>query len=96
MSETIEPGEDFVADAARRVALNGPEHADNRDLVVLEALQIVSAADPGTELILVTHSHQGDPREYLHSRLESAAGRDALVDFLGRRNGGGFLTRVLV
>lgn len=79
-------------DASWSANLEDPEHADDRDLVVEEALDAVRATTSGTHVNLVTHGEQGHPEEYLYPILHEEF--DATVEYVDQCGCGGHVTRV--
>ncbi|WP_255171558.1 CGCGG family rSAM-modified RiPP protein [Natrononativus amylolyticus] len=75
--------------------LEHPRHADDRDLVVAEALDAVERTAAGCHVNLVTHTAHGHPSTYLYDALEAAF--DALeYEYVDRCGCGGHVTRVHV
>ena len=72
--------------------LEGPEHAEDRALVVEEALDAVRATAPGTHVNLVTHADHGHPEDYLYLLLREEF--DATVEYVDQCGCGGYVTRV--
>lgn len=75
--------------------LEQPRHADDRALVVEEALDAIDATAGGRHVNLVTHDELGHPSEYLYDALGERGDtiRFAYVDECGC---GGHVTRVHV
>ena len=78
------------------VNLEGPEHADDRPLVVGEALRAVEQTAPGYFVNLVTHGDHGHPSEYLYDVLRDDFGESVRVEYVERCGCGGYVTRVHV
>lgn len=78
------------------VNLEGPEHAENRPLVVDESLRAVEQTAPGYFVNLVTHSDHGHPSEYLYGALRDEFGESVRVEYVERCGCGGYVTRVHV
>lgn len=77
------------------VNLETGEHAENRPLVVGEALRAVEQTAPGYFVNLVTHGNHGHPSEYLHDALRDEFD-DVRVEYVERCGCGGYVTRVHV
>lgn len=75
--------------------LETPAHADNRDLVLAEAMDAVKQTAPGTHVDIVTHERHGHPSGYLYSALESVISNGTVRD-AGRCTCGGYVTRVAI
>jgi len=74
-------------------ALEDPVHAEDRALVVAQALDAVRLTAPGTHVNLVTHGDHGHPEGYLYDVLDAAF--DGLdYRFVERCGCGGYVTRV--
>ncbi|WP_290813239.1 CGCGG family rSAM-modified RiPP protein [Halovivax sp.] len=79
--------------------LEEPRHADDRELLVDEAIDAVEATAPGYHVNLVTHGAHGHPREYLWPALEehaTRAGESIEWTYVDRCGCGGHVTRVHV
>lgn len=75
--------------------LEQPEHADNRELVVAQAIEAVRHTATGNHVNLVTHSQQGHPEDYLFDALTDAV--DGIeVTYVQQCGCGGYVTRVFV
>lgn len=77
-------------------ALDRPVHADDRALVVEQAIEAVEKTARGTHVDLVTHAVHGDPETYLYSHLESEFGSRITVEYVRRSDDGGHVTRAHV
>ncbi|WP_254863065.1 CGCGG family rSAM-modified RiPP protein [Halovivax gelatinilyticus] len=53
--------------------LEAPHHADDRDLILAEAIDAIEATGSGYHVNLVTHAEHGHPDGYLWPHLESYA-----------------------
>jgi putative CGCGG family rSAM target protein len=79
-------------DTSWSASLEGPEHAEDRDRVVKEALDAVRATATGVHVNLVTHADHGHPEDYLYPILDEAF--DATVEYVDQCGCGGYVTRV--
>lgn len=77
-------------------ALEGPEHADSRELVVEEGMEAVRGTAEGYFVNLVTHGDHGHPADYLRDRLRDEFGDSIRVEYVDRCGCGGYVTRVHV
>jgi putative CGCGG family rSAM target protein len=73
-----------------------PEHADDRERVVADALDAVDRTAPGYHVNLVTHGDHGHPETYLYDELADAFGDDAAWEYVEQCGCGGHVTRVRV
>jgi putative CGCGG family rSAM target protein len=98
---------DATHDDAERVAsevhenswsatLEGPEHADDRDFVVAQAVDAVEKTAPGYHVNLVTHGNHGHPETYLYDALAEAFGDSVDWRYVEQCGCGGHVTRVHV
>lgn len=78
------------------INLEKPRHAEDREVVLAEALDAVERTAAGTHVNLVTHEAHGDPREYLFEHLADALGDGINWEFVERCGCGGYVTRVHV
>lgn len=93
--ESREPVTRNVHDRPWIADLETDAHAENRQLLVAEALDAVEQTTPGTRLDVVTHERHGHPSGYLYAALESRAPSVDVSDG-GRCDCGGYVTRVRV
>lgn len=95
MSETANPVTDHVHHNSWSANLEKPEHADDRELVVAEAIEAVEHTAAGNHVNLVTHGDQGHPEEYLFEALgERFDGIE--IEYIEQCGCGGYVTRVHV
>jgi putative CGCGG family rSAM target protein len=101
MSETTVPSHDDVAPVTDRVHDNSwsanlerEVHADDRDLVVAQALDAIEHTTPGNHVNLVTHGAHGHPETYLYDVLEETG--DVTFEYVEQCGCGGHVTRVHV
>jgi putative CGCGG family rSAM target protein len=76
--------------------LEQPEHADDRDLVVAQAVDAVEHTAPGHHVNLVTHGDHGHPETYLFDALGEAFGVAVDWNYVEQCGCGGHVTRVRV
>jgi len=76
--------------------LEGPEHADDEELVVEQAIEAVDRTADGYHVNLVTHGDLGHPSEYLFAALADADGEDWCWEYVEQCGCGGHVTRVYV
>lgn len=74
--------------------LESEKHADNKKLIIEEALDAVRQTRPGQYVDLVTHASQGHPATYLYPVLKST--NEIEIADSGRCSCGGFVSRVWV
>lgn len=75
--------------------LESPAHAEDRRLVVDEAIDAVEQTAAGTRVDVVTHERHGHPAEYLYPRLDTRFDGLELSDD-GRCHCGGYVTGIVV
>jgi len=92
-AETVTKG---VHDTSWSANLEKPRHADDRALVVEEALAAVANTAPGTHVNLVTHAEHGHPEGYLYDALAEAVGDAADWEYVEQCGCGGHVVRVHV
>ncbi|MFC6823531.1 CGCGG family rSAM-modified RiPP protein [Halopelagius fulvigenes] len=93
--ESVEPITDRVHDNSWSANLEHPVHADDRELVVRQALDAVAHTTAGNHVNLVTHGDHGHPETYLYEELE-ASDHDVEWEYVERCGCGGHVTRVHV
>ncbi len=87
---------DHVHENSWSANLEGPEHAEDRDLLVRQAIEAVEHTTAGNHVNLVTHGDHGHPEEYLFEALESAFGDDVDAEYVEQCGCGGHVVRVEV
>lgn len=92
----MEPVTDRVHDNSWSANLEKPEHADNRDLIVEQALSAIEHRAPGNHVNLVTHGEQGHPETYLYEVLEQAYGNGLDWEYVEQCGCGGHVLHVHV
>ncbi len=93
--DDVEPITDRVHDNSWSANLEQPVHAENRDLVVEQAVEAVEHTAPGNHVNLVTHGEHGHPEGYLYETLDSHVG-DIEYEYVEQCGCGGHVTRVYV
>ncbi|MFB6233565.1 MAG: CGCGG family rSAM-modified RiPP protein [Haloarculaceae archaeon] len=90
-----EPITDRVHDTSWSANLEQPQHGDDRDLLIDQAIDAIEHTEPGYHVNLVTHGNHGHPSEYLYDALDAAA-IDAKIDYayVEQCGCGGHVTRV--
>jgi len=76
--------------------LEEPRHAEDRDLVVRQAVEAVEHTAAGYHVNLVTHGDHGHPEDYLFGALSDAFGDDVDAEYVEQCGCGGHVTRVHV
>lgn len=91
-----DPVTDHVHENSWSANLEGPEHAEDRDLLVRQAIEAVEHTAAGNHVNLVTHGDHGHPEGYLFEALESAFGDDLDAEYVEQCGCGGHVVRVEV
>ena len=89
-----DPVTDHVHENSWSANLEGPEHADDRDLLVRQAIEAVEHTAAGNHVNLVTHGNHGHPEEYLVDALEAELGGDVDWEYVEQCGCGGHVVRV--
>lgn len=77
--------------------LEHPEHAEDRELLLAEAVDAIRNTASGYHVNLVTHGAQGHPSKYLFARLEDLdSEREIEWEYIEQCGCGGHVTRVHV
>lgn len=92
----VEPVTDRVHDTSWSANLEKPHHADDRDLVLEQAVDAVEHTAPGNHVNLVTHEAHGHPGGYLFPALAETFGDDLEWEYVDQCGCGGYVTRVHV
>ncbi|MEF8786154.1 MAG: CGCGG family rSAM-modified RiPP protein [Haloarculaceae archaeon] len=93
--DDVEPITDTVHDNSWSANLEKPQHADDRSLVVDQALDAIEHTTSDNHVNLVTHGDHGHPSEYLYDALENAI--DGVnYEYIEQCGCGGHVTRVHV
>jgi putative CGCGG family rSAM target protein len=92
-----EPVTDRVHETSWSANLEKPEHGEDRELVVRQAIDAVDHTAAGTHVNLVTHEAHGHPSEYLYAELDSEFGaEDVDWEYVDQCGCGGHVVRVHV
>ncbi|WP_207592844.1 CGCGG family rSAM-modified RiPP protein [Halomontanus rarus] len=95
--EEAEPVTDHVHENSWSANLEKPTHAEDRDLVLEQAVDAVEHTAPGHHVNLVTHGNHGHPEGYLYDELEAATdGEELEWEYIDQCGCGGHVTRVHV
>jgi putative CGCGG family rSAM target protein len=92
----IEPITDHVHENSWSASLEQPPHADDRDLVVAQAIDAVEHTASGTHVNVVIHGDHGHPSTYLYDALAEAFDETVDWEYVDRCGCGGHVTRVHV
>lgn len=77
--------------------LEKPEHAEDRELIIEQAIEAIRYTESGYHVKLVTHGDHGHPANYLYSKLEDAPiERPFDWQYIEQCGCGGHVTRVNV
>jgi putative CGCGG family rSAM target protein len=92
-----EPVSDDVHENSWSANLEQPEHAEDRDRLIQEALDAVEHTASGYHVNLVTHGAHGHPEGYLFEALAEAYDQsDVTWEYIEQCGCGGHVTRVYV
>lgn len=92
-----EPVSDDLHENSWSANLEQPEHAEDRDRLVEEAVDAVEHTATGYHVNLVTHGDHGHPAEYLFDALSDAFDEgDVTWEYIEQCGCGGHVTRVHV
>ncbi|MFB6352631.1 MAG: CGCGG family rSAM-modified RiPP protein [Halobacteriales archaeon] len=94
--DDAEPVTDHVHHNSWSANLEQPRHADDRGLVVEQAVEAVDHTAPGYHVNLVTHADHGHPEGYLYEALDEAVGDRCRWEYVEQCGCGGHVTRVHV
>ncbi|WP_436928943.1 CGCGG family putative rSAM-modified RiPP protein [Halosimplex halobium] len=94
--DDVEPVTDRVHDNSWSANLEKPHHAEDRDLVVSQALDAVEHTAPGNHVNLVTHGEHGHPETYLYDVLEEYFGDAIDYEYVEQCGCGGHVVRAHV
>ncbi|WP_435320467.1 CGCGG family putative rSAM-modified RiPP protein [Haloarchaeobius sp. TZWSO28] len=94
--DAVDPVTDTVHDNSWSANLERPAHADDRDLVLAQAVESVEHTAAGNHVNLVTHGDHGHPETYLFEHLADRFGDDISCEYVEQCGCGGHVTRVSV
>jgi len=92
--DDVEPVTDHVHDNSWSANLEKTHHAEDRSLVVSQAVDAVEHTAAGNHVNLVTHGDHGHPETYLYDALDEHAGID--YEYVEQCGCGGHVVRVHV
>lgn len=92
--DDVEPITDTVHDNSWSANLEQPRHAENRSLLVEQALDAVGHTTAGNHVNLVTHGDHGHPSEFLYDELDALDGIS--YEYIEQCGCGGHVVRVHV
>jgi putative CGCGG family rSAM target protein len=95
-SSDVEPVTDQVHEHSWSANLEQPPHADDRDLVVAQAIDAVEHTGSGTHVNVVTHADHGHPSTYLYDALGEAFDDAVDWEYVEQCGCGGHVTRIHV
>ncbi|MDZ7688320.1 MAG: CGCGG family rSAM-modified RiPP protein [Halobacteriales archaeon] len=78
------------------VNLETDDHAEDRTLVVEQAIEAVEQTAPGYFVNLVTHGDHGHPSDYVYDALRDTFDDSVRLEEVDRCGCGGYVTRVHV
>jgi len=90
-----EPVTDRVHDNSWSANLEHPEHADDPDLVVTQAVDAIAHTTAGNHVNLVTHGDLGHPETYLYDALAEHV-EDVSLEYVEQCGCGGHVVRAHV
>ena len=91
-----DPVTDRVHENSWSANLEGPDHADDRDRLVSQAIDAVEHTAAGNHVNLVTHGAHGHPEAYLFDALEAAFDDGVDWEYVEQCGCGGHVVRVHV
>jgi putative CGCGG family rSAM target protein len=92
-----EPVTDRVHDNSWSANLEKPEHGEDRELVLQQAIDAVEHTADGNHVNLVTHANHGHPSEYLFPALEDEFASEGIDwEYIEQCGCGGHVVRVHV
>ena len=97
--EEPDPITDRMHDNSWSANLEKPRYADDRALLIRDAITAIEHTTAGHHVNLVTHGDHGHPAEYLYDALETAVTerkREWDWDYVEQCGCGGHVTRVFV
>jgi putative CGCGG family rSAM target protein len=96
ISHNAESVTERVHDNSWSVNLETPEHAENRELVLSQAIDAVEHTARGNYVNVVTHENHGHPKSYLFDVLTDQFGGDIEYEYVEQCGCGGHVTKVHV
>ncbi|QIO24016.1 CGCGG family rSAM-modified RiPP protein [Haloarcula sp. JP-L23] len=87
---------DEIHDNSWSANLEGPEHAEDRELVVAQAREAIEKTTAGNHVNLVTHEAHGHPETYLYDPLRERFGDRVDLTYVDQCGCGGYVVRARV
>jgi putative CGCGG family rSAM target protein len=94
--DDVEPVTDRVHHNSWSANLEKPQHADDRDLVLAQAIDAVKHTASGHHVNLVTHANHGHPSEFLFQAFTDELGDDLEWKYIEQCGCGGHVTRIYI
>lgn len=95
--EDADPVTDSIHHNSWSANLEHPEHSEDRELILEDAIEAIQNTASGYHVNLVTHGDHGHPSEYLYRRLqELESDLDIEWEYIEQCGCGGHVTRVHV
>lgn len=92
-----EPVTDHLHKNSWSANLEKPEHGEDRELVVRQAIDAIEHTAEGYHVNLVTHENHGHPSEYLYAALEAEFGGESVEwEYIEQCGCGGHVVRAHV
>ena len=89
---SVEPVTEHDHDNSWSANLEGPDHSEDRDLVISQAVDAIRHTTAGHHVNLVTHGTHGHPEAYLYPALSEAFDDGVEWEYVERCGCGGYLT----
>ncbi|MFB6308952.1 MAG: CGCGG family rSAM-modified RiPP protein [Haloarculaceae archaeon] len=94
--DDVEPVTDRVHENSWSANLEKPVHAEDRELVVEQAIEAIEHTAPGNHVNLVTHAEHGHPETYLYGAIDEAYGERVTYEYVQQCGCGGHVLRAHV
>lgn len=94
--EAAEPVTDHVHHNSWSANLEKPQHAEDRELVIEQALSAIDHTGAGNHVNLVTHADHGHPETYLYEALDRGYGEEIEWEYVDQCGCGGHVVRVQI
>lgn len=91
--DDVDPITDHTHETSWSANLEEPQHAEDSELVISQALEAVDHTAAGYHVNLVTHGDHGHPSEYLYAALDDAE-VDVDYEYVEQCGCDGHVTRV--
>lgn len=90
-----EPIIDHVHDTSWSANLEAPQHGEDQELLIRQAIDAIEHTGSGYHVNLVTHGDHGHPSTYLYDTLDEAdIGTEFDYEYIDQCGCGGHVTRV--